>query len=185
VHSVYDLVNARHPYPTAIPVLLALLPRVQHPRIKEGIARALTVREARPVAAQPLFAAFVASQPQSTSEEHAKWALANALAVVADDALYAQVVAVLRDRTHGWTRSGMVAALAHMPQHRHEAVDVLCALLDDADVAPQALITLGQLRDPRARGAIEPFCRHPDAWVRQQAQRAVAKMEKAGTPSEP
>jgi hypothetical protein len=143
----------------------------------------LTVREARPVAAQPLLAAFCAYQPQSTSEEHAKWALANALAVVADDTIYAQVVAVLRERTHGWPRSGMVAALAHMPQHQHEAVDVLCALLDDADVAPQALITLGKLRDPRAQRAIEPFLRHPDAWVCQQAQRAMAKIDKAGKPS--
>ena len=73
--------------------------------------------------------------------------------------------------------------MANMKQHKQEAVELLFDLLHDEDMAPQAMITLGNLREPRARRAIEPFLRHPDAWVRQQAKRAVAKIDKAGKPS--
>ena len=59
VRSVYDLVNTKESYPEAIPVLLELLPRVRNDRIKEGVVRALTVREARPVAAKPLIREFL------------------------------------------------------------------------------------------------------------------------------
>ena len=47
VRSVYDLVNARWSYPSAIPVLIKHLRFPYDHRIREGIARALTVKESR------------------------------------------------------------------------------------------------------------------------------------------
>ena len=45
--GVWDLVNMRAPYPKALPVLLRHL-RLDYPvRIREGIARAMAVRESR------------------------------------------------------------------------------------------------------------------------------------------
>jgi len=72
VTSVWDLVNTRAPYPEAIPVLLEWLPRVRHPRIKEGIVRALTVKEARGVAGKLLIDEFkrVEAPPQQPRFEH-------------------------------------------------------------------------------------------------------------------
>ncbi|MEO0249525.1 MAG: hypothetical protein ABIN58_08295, partial [candidate division WOR-3 bacterium] len=47
VSSVWDLVNTSEPYPEAIPVLIKLLSQIEEPHMKEGIVRALTVKEAR------------------------------------------------------------------------------------------------------------------------------------------
>src|SRR5215471_16384354 len=47
VETVWDLVNTSRPYPKAIPVLLEHLQRPYPDRVREGIARALSVRGAR------------------------------------------------------------------------------------------------------------------------------------------
>ena len=46
VSSAWDLVNTPDSYPTAVPILLAHLPRPYPAAVREGIARALAVREA-------------------------------------------------------------------------------------------------------------------------------------------
>ena len=47
IDSVWDLVNTRERYPKLVPVLLAHLKREYPDKIREGIARALAVPEAR------------------------------------------------------------------------------------------------------------------------------------------
>lgn len=77
--SVYDLVNTTTSYPRAIPVLLKHLAAPYHHRIREGIARALTVVEARGVAGPEIL-----TQLEQIDDVHdVQWALANALTVVA------------------------------------------------------------------------------------------------------
>jgi len=78
--SVYDLVNTADSYPNAIPVLLNHLKRPYSDRIKEGIARALSVREARGVAGSAVIEALRDSQGY---DRFCRWALANALTIVA------------------------------------------------------------------------------------------------------
>jgi HEAT repeat protein len=60
-----------------------------------------------------------------------------------------------------------------------EAVDVLVRLLDDDEVAGHAIIGLGKLKEERAARHIRPFLTHPKSWVRQEAKRSLAKIEKA------
>src|ERR1043165_213162 len=47
VESVWDLVTTRDRYPIAVPILVEHLQRPYPGRIREGIARALAVREAK------------------------------------------------------------------------------------------------------------------------------------------
>jgi hypothetical protein len=136
VRSVYDLVNSKEPYPEAIPALLELLPRVRNDRIKEGVARALGVREARPVAAKPLIREFLERPSETKSQQHTKWAVGNALAAAADDSVFEEVLALLADRRHGWTRSAIVGALVNMKVHRGRAVAALMDFLGDGDLGP-------------------------------------------------
>ena len=77
VNSVYDFVNAGGAPPEAVPVLVEHLRRQYHPRIREGIIRALTVRHARELACPPLVAAF-----KSETEPNMRWVIANALSVL-------------------------------------------------------------------------------------------------------
>ena len=84
VESVYDLVNnAPHPvlerrfigpYPAAYPILLRHLGLPHSYVIREGIVRALTVRDGGPAVATALLAAFV-----QESDAELRWVLANAL----------------------------------------------------------------------------------------------------------
>jgi hypothetical protein len=86
IESVYDLVNnAPHPvlvhrfigpYECAYPVLVKHLRISHHPRIREGIVRALTVRDGGPLVQQALLQEF-----ESESDAELKWLLANALRV--------------------------------------------------------------------------------------------------------
>ena len=85
VESIWDLVNTKSAYPAAIPILSEYLQRVKHPRLREGIARALTVREARGAGGHVVLTELQRSTEQSP---HAvRWALANALTVIANAGL--------------------------------------------------------------------------------------------------
>jgi hypothetical protein len=78
VESVYDLVSAGGAPGAAVPVLVAHLERPHHPRIWEGIVRALSTKEARTGALEALRAHF-----RSESEVGRRWLLANALGSMA------------------------------------------------------------------------------------------------------
>ena len=87
IDSVWDFVNNtnRHEflrkfhgsYSSAYPILVKHLGVKHHPGIKEGIVRALTEKDANPVASEALIAAFYQEQ-----DSNLKWVLANALRTV-------------------------------------------------------------------------------------------------------
>lgn len=173
VESVFDLVNANASYPEAIPVLLKMLREVSDDWIREGIVRALSVKEAKGVATQPLIEEF----KKVGSKELFKWAIGNALSVLADDSVFDEVMELVLDKHHGKAREMLTLALGNMKNPR--TVDILIEFLKDEQVAVNAIMALGKLRAKRARSAIEPFLNHRDAGVRQEAKRALAKIDKA------
>jgi hypothetical protein len=92
IESVWDLVNTRGSYASAIPILLKFLPLVRHPVLLNGLARALTVKEARGLAGEPILALL-----RQERDSELRWVLANALTVVADKGNAAAVKALLDD----------------------------------------------------------------------------------------
>jgi hypothetical protein len=95
VDSVWDLVNAKWPYPAAIPVLVAHLQRVRHPVLREGIGRALTVPEARGAAARVILSEL--QSPSGESPHSVRWVLANALTLAGDDSIVDEIKALIAD----------------------------------------------------------------------------------------
>lgn len=75
--SVWDFVAAGGAPPSAVPVLAAHLTQSHHPRVWEGIVRALSVKHAR-AALSRLSDAYRAEQLQSR-----RWVLANAIGSMA------------------------------------------------------------------------------------------------------
>ncbi len=176
--NIFGLVNSLKPYPKAIPVLLEFLPRVEDIAIKEGIVRALTVKEASGIAAKPLLLEFERLNSTMPSREASlKWAIGNALSVVATDEVFNDVERLVTDKKHGKAREMLAVALGRMKDRR--AVDVLIKLLTDEMVAGHAIIALGKLRAKEARAAIVPFLDHPEPWVRKEARRTLDKIDKA------
>lgn len=174
VESLDDLVNKPIDYRVTIPLLLKWLPKVSNLDVKETLVRALTVKWAKPMAARPLIEEF--RKAPEAEELGLKWAIGNALSEVADDSVFDDIVGLVRDKRHGRAREMLAVALGNMKDPR--AVDVLIELLDDEEVAGHAVLALRKLAPPEARSAIERFVDHPKTWVRNEARRALAKIDK-------
>lgn len=106
VKSVWDLVNraTRH-YPQAVPVLLDHLQRPYPDAIRDGIARALTVAEARSHWGL-LMRLYEEEQGRRTKD-----GLAVAIAGIATDDVLDDVIALARDVRHGTSRGLLLFAL--------------------------------------------------------------------------
>lgn len=175
IEWVSDLYSKRLNYKDAIPILLRWLPRVENLDVKETIVRALSVPWAKPMAAPTLVAEF--HKMENESNTGIKWAIANALSVVADDNVFADIVDLVQDIQHGPARVMLALALGNMKTS--SAQDVLIDLLEDDLVAGQAIIALGKLKSQKAYSKIERFSSHPKAWIRKEAKKALARIEKA------
>ena len=95
VSSISELVNTPKGYPEAIPVLTKYLSIAQHPVLREGIARALTVHEARGIAGRKLLDELMSQKDSQGSQQ--RWALANALTVASDRSLIDEIRMLLAD----------------------------------------------------------------------------------------
>jgi hypothetical protein len=169
VQTIAELFNKKMSYEGAIPALLRWLPRISNPDVKEDIVRALSVSWARPSALEPLLSEF-----ERAEEPGLRWAVANALAVVADDSAFPRIAQWVKDTKNGAAREMLAVALGNMGNPR--ALDLLVELTLDEDVAGHAAIGLGNLGDPRGRAALQDLLHHRKKWVRDEARTALNKL---------
>ena len=109
VNSVWDLVNAKWPYPSAVPILAAHLQRVRDPVLREGIGRALTVPEARGAAARVILSQL--QRPFCESSHSVRWVLANTLTLVGDKSMVDEIKALIADDQYADVRERLTTAL--------------------------------------------------------------------------
>jgi HEAT repeat protein len=175
VSSVYDLVNRSTA--AAIPVLLRFLPQNLEPKIKEGVVRALSIREARSVALRPMLEEF----KQRNISDSLRWAIGNAIEVLATEEVLSELVELIQDKRYGRARQMVVLAVGKLKVARENAaaLHALIRLLDEEEVRGHAIAALGKLRAGKARGKIKQFLAHPNAWIRREAQKALERIDKA------
>lgn len=179
VSDVWELVNARVQYQAAIPVLIDWLrdfdARVRGPGrsgVREGLVRALTVPAARPAAAPVLIGEF--KKASDYSDTGLGWVIGNALSVVAGDSVFGQIAELAADRRYGRARQMIVWGLG---RSKHPgAVPLLIGLLDDPDVVAHAVMALGKLKPTGVRPPVERLLDHPQALVRREAKKALARL---------
>lgn len=191
VATISELMNYRlGDLPAAIPVLLRWLPRMENLDIKEAIVRALTDKAAKPLAAPALIEEFrKAAITQEARMLDLKWAIGNALSVVADDSVFDDLVELLTDERHGAARELLALALLNMkrPQNRARAEEILIHLADkstgegpNADFTPvYAVRALGRMKSSKGKAHVRRFLEHPDPDVRKAARKALERIEKA------
>lgn len=101
IRSVSDLVNSAESYPEAVPILIKYLRTVRHPIMINSLARALTVKEARGTdAPRVVLDRLKQTRPSTTQagdEYQARWALANALTVIADKSMIGDLEELISD----------------------------------------------------------------------------------------
>lgn len=174
----WDLVNTAKPYADAIPALIDWLDRVdleiaprERARFREGLVRALTVKEARGQAGDALVNEF----KRGETERGYRWVVANAIEAVADQSVLNDLIELAKDRRYGADRQMLVLALARVPDER--SIDVLVELLNDDEVAGHAAKALGRLKPKNVRPAVERLLDHPKTWVRTEAKKTLAKLQ--------
>ena len=170
--SVFDLVNTRSNDPKLIPTLLAVLPTVSDPWIKQGVVRALTIKEARGQAGPILISEF-----RSSKNDQLRWAIGNALSVTATPDLFEDLAELISDRTFGRTRMMLASALARVGKHRAESI--LLRLLTDESILPTVVRELGKLRSTEALPALLQLINHGNRLVRKEAEKALRRIRAA------
>lgn len=135
VASVWDLVNRPNDYDVALPVLLTHL-NLEYPEvIREGIARALGVPNARPLAWEA-----VVSQYKREPMRQVKSGLAVAISAMADRSVLDEVIALVRDRANGPSRILLLSVLSR--SRDPAAATTLTELADDPDLYKEIAIIL-------------------------------------------
>jgi hypothetical protein len=173
--SLDDLRKSRRKYGGAVPVLIKWLEEVDDYDAKESIVRALTVPWAKPQAGPVLISEFRRISDDAAEGQSLKWAIANALAVVADETVVDDLIELVTDMRHGKSREMIAVALGNMKDRR--IADVLVGLLQDEQMAGHAIIGLGKLRSRGTRSAIEPFLNHHKSWIRAEAKKSVERID--------
>jgi hypothetical protein len=172
--STEDLRHSGERYERAIPILIKWLPLISNQGLKDSIVRTLSVPWARPAAALPLIVEFRSAQGLTSDSQ--KWAIGNALSIVADDSVFDEIAELVQDKRHGKAREMLAVALGNMKDPR--TIVLLIELLHDDVVAGHAVMALGRLKAHKARPQIESMLYHPKPWVRKEAQKALAKLDK-------
>jgi len=157
----------------AVPILIKWLPKVASFPVKQSIIRALSVSWAGRDAVNALLTEFHSTSGSSTVG--LKWAIGNALEVLASDEFFDAYVKVAQEKHHGIARQMVVSALGKMKNPK--AVNVLLGLLGDEEVVGHALIGLKKLKAKEARPQIEPLLNHSKAWIRKAAKETLARIE--------
>ena len=175
---VYDSMHRlRHSgivYRAAISILLDWLPRIHNYDVKSEIVRALSVPWAKPDAAPAMIREFLAAEP---SQDSYKWIVGNGLSVVADDSVANDVIQLVSDPRHGKARQMLAIALGDMRDPR--VLRVLVGLLDDSQIRGHAIIGLRKLGATAAKPYLERFLKDPETWIRNEAKKAITKIERA------
>lgn len=168
--SVFD-------YKAAVPVLLAVLPLVQHPSAKEAVVRSLTTSYARPAAADALIREF--RNTSATEQPALKWAIGNALDTVTTTEHLEVLLELALDRVHGTGRQMIVDRVARISMDAR-VVDALRNLATDEDVAFHAMAGLRRrLGQAAAAAVIRPLTDHDSERVRDAARRQLKRAERA------
>lgn len=184
--DIYDLVNRRggKSYKSAIPSLIEVLPRLGPNRIKEGVVRALGVREARN-AGPALVREFKAMGPaDSYSSEFdflLHWAIGNALAAVAEDTLFDDLASLLQERSYGRAREMIALGLGQMRSRRQDAIQALRDRLAEGDLHAHVIDALSKLRATEALPDIQPLTESSNRLVRSEAKKAIRRLQKLAT----
>jgi hypothetical protein len=171
VSNIYDLVNTNRSYPAAISVLVELLDEnYTSSKIVEGIVRALTVKEARGKANKALLRLYFETPK---TEKGFRWVIGNAFATIitADD--IGDVLKIVNDPANGESRRMFVYSLGRIKSKDVE--DTLIKLLDDNEVALQAISALRRLRVVRAIPKIEKLKLSSNPGVKKAARSFLKK----------
>lgn len=141
IKSIWDLVNTKEKYPQAIDVLLKYLPRIHNEKNKEGIIRALTVKEAKGLASAALIKEYELTPKE---KDGLRWVIGNAIATVMTLQDVNWMISAVMDKSNAGSRRQLIRGLGTVKSL--EVQEVLNKLLDDDEVKSTAMEVLKKLK---------------------------------------
>ncbi len=126
VTSSWDLVNTKSSYKAAISILVKHLSKPYHIKNKEGIVRALAVKEAKGIACKAVIDEYHKAPKDNF---HYRWAFGNTMSVIITAEYIDDVVAIVQDESNGESRQMFVTALGKLKSPKVK--EVLQQLLND------------------------------------------------------
>ncbi len=178
--SIYDLVNTSTDYGEAIPLLLEWLPKVKSDRIKEGVARALTVSRAGAHALDCMIREFINYEAENGSQGGTKWAMGNAISVMGTRKEYQErlstIIDLCLDPKHGFGRGMLLHILVRF--RCPETIETFYKLLHDPDLRVCVPWGFARLRVFEARDTIAGMLDDPNPELRKEAKKALASLAK-------
>lgn len=176
VNCIWELVNTKEKYPAAIDVLVDLVQKdFSNNRDKEGVIRALTVKEAKGKANKALLDVYKNIREKDAACSYA-WAIGNAFDVIVTQNDVDDIIPIVLDKTNGCSRQMFAHGLWKVKSERVE--NTLILLLDDEQVAPHALSSLGKMKSLNAKEKIISLLQHPRPLIRKEALKALKRIEK-------
>lgn len=187
VSSVWNFVNTRESYEEAIPALIEMLAKVEDLGEVEGIARALTVKEAASVAAQPLIVKFrhLLSDRSQRAETvrwaiatccllETRWAIGNALETLSKGNADA-CMRLLRDPRGSGAYDMLILAAANTKGKRF--IPLFLEYLGSEKLQGFAARGLGILKAEEAIPKLKELAgKTKNSWVRREALTALRRM---------
>lgn len=126
VKSSWDLVNSSKSYRNAIPILIEHLSKPYHLKNKEGIARALAVKEAKGVACRPIIEEY---KKTPKDEQNLRWVYGNTMEVIITEDYLDEIIDIIKDESNGDSRQMFIAALGNLGSSK--AKNILYYLVKD------------------------------------------------------
>lgn len=172
VNDIYELVNSKESYPSAIPVLANLLrERIEPITLREGVIRALAVKEAAGKLGKLLFDEY---NKTSNDLMNLKWAIGNTIYETASIDDEDEILRIVANKTNGISRQMFVLLLGKIKSQKSE--NTLIDLLQDDEVAPHAILALSKLKSERAKEKIIGLLNHPNSLIQKEAAKALKKL---------
>jgi len=170
IEELQELQRMRLPR-AAVPALIMALPEVNEVPVRLTIVCALTDPVARGLAAKPLIRELARAKVVA-------WQIGNALCVVADDSVSDDLLRASRDSDLKGGHQTILEAMSRV-RKRPEIVERLREALGERSVAGHAIRALGKLGACEARLDVERFLDDQMPWIRREATKALARMDRA------
>lgn len=165
ISSIYDLVNYSKSYAKVIPILVAELRKnIPNDKYKEGIIRALAVKEAKGIANDVLFEEY---NKIPANFLMMKWVIGNTIEVIAEDQDLERIINIISDKKNGMSRERFVSALR---KYKPEKIKkILSGLLDDDEVAVFAIEVVHKLKLSEFKDRILKLSKHENNLIKSEA----------------
>lgn len=139
---------------------------------KEFIARCLTVKGY--IEATEVLLKIYKEFPNE--EQSKKWAIGNAIRVISDKRYIDDYLKIISDNLNGRSRQMLVYGMGAFKEDKVK--EALISLLDDEEVNGHAIYALSKFKDISLIEKLERFLNHKVTWKRNEAKKAISKLEK-------